>query len=303
MKKFRWVLLALVVIALGGGWWFFNSHRGSSSQQVTAPTPKSTIHLVAIGDSLTYGVGDQKNNGGYVGQIKKRLEKHLNNTVKTSNYGVSGDRSDQILKRIKKQKQIRTDLKQADVIVMTVGGNDLLQTLEKELLTNSNTALTKDIDQAGQTYEGKLKQLFSAVRKENASAPIFVFSIYDPVYTYFPKVKAINNSITKWNKLTKATLAGYGPAYFVDINHLLSYGQYTTAASRKKLATQSAAANSESISQSEVIKIMDGKGKNLNKYISTDDNFHPNHAGYRLMTNALYKAMLNHDSFMYQGGN
>lgn len=302
MKRKLWLLVVVIVllVAGGGGYYYYSQHSQTKQSEAATQTPKSTIHLVALGDSLTYGVGDQAKNGGYVGLIQKKLEKHLNNTVKASNYGVSGDRSDQILARLNKQSQIQEDLKNADVIVMTVGGNDLLQTLEKQLFNNSQSKLDSAIDSAGETYQAKLKKLFSAVRKQNPDAPIFVFSIYDPVYTYFPKVTTITDSISKWNQITQETLADYGPSYFVDINHLLSYGQYKTAAQREKLAQQSASANSESISQSQVIKIMDGEGTNLNKYISTDDNFHPNHAGYKLMTNALYQMMLKHDSFMYE---
>ncbi|WP_251546714.1 SGNH/GDSL hydrolase family protein [Limosilactobacillus caecicola] len=302
-KAVRWLLVLIVILCCAGGAWYGYQHWGGSSSTANhQPTRvlKKKVRLVAIGDSLTYGQGDEDKKGGYVSLIKSRLQNKFHNQVTTVNYGVSGDRSDQILKRINQQSQIRKDLKHADVIVMTVGGNDLMQTFQKDLTTNSTKTLSKDINRAGKTYQTKLKKLFKTIRQENSTAPIFVMSIYNPVYTYFPQVENINNSISKWNQLTKQTLASYGPSYFVDINHLMSYGQYKTAAQRRKLIRSSEKANDGQTSQKELISIMNQRNKNLNKYISTDDNFHPNHLGYQQMTRKLYRVMLKHDSFEYQ---
>ena len=298
------IITSLVIVCLLVGGWFgwrsyYHQHQSSTRPQTTRVV-KKRVHLVAIGDSLTYGQGDEDKNGGYVGIIKPRLQKKFHNQVTTVNYGVSGDRYDQIIDRINQQATIRQHLHQADVIVMTVGGNDLMQSLQNNLTTNSTKSLNRDINKAGNTYQKKLQRLFSTVRKQNKTAPIFVMSIYNPVYTYFPQVNSINNSINKWNRITKTTLQGYGPAYFVDINHLMSYGQYKTKRQRQQLIKSSEKANSGQTSQKQLVSIMNDRDKNLNKYISTDDNFHPNHLGYRQMTQRLFKAMVKHDGFEYQ---
>ena len=121
-KKVWWGAVFLLLVGLASlSIWRIMPENKERSQPVRVP--KTTLRLVAIGDSLTYGVGDQANDGGYVGQIKARLQQHLPKTkVATSNYGVSGDRSDQILKRLQSQSQMQVDLRKADVIVMTVGG-------------------------------------------------------------------------------------------------------------------------------------------------------------------------------------
>lgn len=305
-KTIRWLCsLVLILIVIVGGWWVLRETGIISPHQTSNQSTevvKKKIHLVAVGDSLTYGQGDQKNNGGYVGLIKPKLEKKYHNTVTTVNYGVSGDRSDQILKRINEQSAIRKNLKNADVIVMTVGGNDLMQNLQKDLMVNSSQKFNQDINinKAGVTYQKKLRRLFTAVRQQNKRAPIFVFSIYNPVYVYFPQVDSINSAILKWNRLTKTTLTNYRPAYFVDINHLMSYGQYRTSTQRRQLITDSEKTNSSNVSQKQIISIMHHRKQNLNHYISTDDNFHPNHTGYQHMTDKLYKSMIKHDHFEYE---
>lgn len=303
-KKGLLLLIGIVLVVAGGSsYWYHQQHSAPTTVQQTSQKTrvlKRRVTLVAIGDSLTHGQGDDKNEQGYVGRIKNKLQKHYHNRVTTYNYGVTGDRSDQMLKRLNEQPEMRANLKKADVIVMTVGGNDLMQKLESNLLSNSTNKIESNIEQAGTTYQQKLNELLTAVRKQNATAPIFMYSIYDPVYTYFPDVSVINESVAKWNQITQQTVAQYGPSYFVDINHLMSYGQYKTVKQRQKLSQQAHQANSDQVTQKQVIAIMNNDTHNLNNYISTEDNFHPNSKGYDQMTNALYKVMLQHDDWEYQ---
>lgn len=69
---------------------------------------KEVIHYTAIGDSLTEGIGDLTNSGGFVPIVADDLKEHYNlNGVQTDNFGKNGDRSDQILKRIKEKPEIQ----------------------------------------------------------------------------------------------------------------------------------------------------------------------------------------------------
>ena len=95
-------------------------------------------------------------------------------------------------------------------------------------------------------------------------------------------------------------MAKYQPATFVDVDYLLSYGQYTTREKRQQLAAQAQKTNDGQISQASVLAIMNNKDHNLNEYISTTDNFHPNHLGYTKMTDKLFNAMVHNNSFEYQ---
>lgn len=292
----------LVVLAAVIGWQTLHQPARSTSPRVARQpryVEKKKVDLVALGDSLTHGQGDEQKKGGYVGIIKGKIEHHYHQTtVKTVNYGVTGDRSDQILDRLRKQKQIRTDLKKADVITMTVGGNDLMQKLESDALA-SPKKITKDVNGSRDEYAEKLRQLFTAVRQQNPHAPIFVMSIYNPFYAYFPDANVIDTSITKWNQTTKQTMGHYHKMYFVNIDQLMSYGQYKTKKERQQLRQKEQAANQGKVSQARILAIMDQRDHNINNYISTDDNFHPNHRGYRQIANKLFRSMEHHDSWEY----
>lgn len=289
------------MLAISAGYWYYLDQRASPSAPVRRErVVKKHIKMVAIGDSLTYGQGDENHNGGYVGIIKKKIEKHYHTSVSTANYGVSGDRSDQILSRFNHQKKIRKDIRQADVITMTVGGNDLMQTLQNEVMDSKQKEINTAVNKAGQTYQQKLVRLLTAIRHENRTAPIFVVSIYNPVYAYFANVTVISRSVAQWNKITEQTVGQTDNAYFVNVNHLLSYGQYKTSKQRQKLIDDDQAKGDSNLSQKQVIAIQKHDKKNLNQYISPDDNFHPNHNGYEQIAKRLFASMQKHNAWVYQ---
>ena len=193
---------------------------------------------------------------------------------------------------------MRRDLRQANVITMTVGGNDLMQQLEANA-TASPRQVKNGVKSASHVYQGKLRKLFTAVRRQNPHAPIFVMSIYNPFYTYFPNVTTISDAISYWNQTTQQVMKRYPQMYFVDIDHLMSYGQYKTKASRAKLAAAENKANKGRANQQETIRVMNNRDRNLNAYISTDDNFHPNHTGYEHIAQQLFKVMKHHHNWEY----
>src|SRR5690625_2777462 len=57
------------------------------------------VDIVAIGDSLTQGVGDVTNEGGYIGILDKTIN-HQEKIVSFENFGKAGHRTDQLLKRL-----------------------------------------------------------------------------------------------------------------------------------------------------------------------------------------------------------
>ncbi|GAK47405.1 lipolytic protein G-D-S-L family protein [Secundilactobacillus oryzae JCM 18671] len=278
----------VVLAGIGGAFFAFNGHHS-----LTTSKPQH-INLVALGDSLTEGVGDEKKQGGYVSQIKSKLESKQNVKVSTANYGVAGNRSDQIEKRLKTQPKFQKTLKNADVIVMTVGGNDLFQRLQQEMFVSSTTTVKKDMSTALDTYQDKLTSLMTEIRKVNPKAPLFLYSIYNPVYVYFANVSLISQSVADYNEAAKKTAQADGHAYFVDINHDLSDGQYNTKAKRAKLVKQNKNVNGQGLNLARYNDVMSEQHKNSNIYISNDDHFHPNHKGYGIMTNHLYKVMMAH---------
>lgn len=106
-KKWLWLTGSVLVIALFVGAVFSIKYYQESKEV--------PIKLVAMGDSLTEGVGDEEKNGGYVGIIPDKLEEQPNvPSVDTSNYGVSGNKITQLEKRLETNKAFQQDVKKCE---------------------------------------------------------------------------------------------------------------------------------------------------------------------------------------------
>src|SRR5699024_2321593 len=86
---------------------------------------KNDIKSTAIGDSLTQGVGDEEDNGGYVGILEDTINKD-NDLVEIDNFGKRGNRTDQLIDRME-EPEIKESLEEADIILITIGANDIMQ--------------------------------------------------------------------------------------------------------------------------------------------------------------------------------
>ncbi|WP_125762657.1 SGNH/GDSL hydrolase family protein [Levilactobacillus mulengensis] len=293
------LLLVLIVLAALTYW-----HPGARTTHNTTTAPRSTkratVRVVALGDSLTEGVGDQEKDGGYTGRLKAMIHDKDQVKVVMHNFGKSGDRSDQIEKRLVNSQEQQTQLKKANAIVMTVGGNDLLQTLTKNVTINQQNKLNAHLDTAEGAYQQKLKHLLSTVRQYNGHAPIFLYSIYNPIYVYFADIQQVTNAVNDWNKATKKTATSFDDLYMVDINHALSVGQYKSIIQQAKLKHDAKKSNNGKISTASLQELIlaSNASDELNDYLSPADHFHPNAKGYRLMTRYAFKQMQAHQQWL-----
>lgn len=224
---------------------------------------KKSVHYVAVGDSLTEGVGDETKRGGFVPLVADSLQqKYELTSIEKDNYGVSGERSDQILKRVKKDSELRNSLSSADFITLTVGGNDLFQAFQKNLTAKN----AKQFDRPIKKYGDYVSDILSEMRELNPEAPIYVLGIYNPYYLNFPDIKAMQTVVDNWNDETESLTEKTKQCFFVPINDLLYKGIATKDSSE---ATSSSSAEVK------------------NDALYDEDNFHPNNLGYQLMATAV----------------
>lgn len=172
--------------------------------------------IVSIGDSLTQGVGDSRNHGGYLPYLQKQLETESNqNSVKMVNHGVKGNRSVQLLKQLNKE-EVREDIKKADSIVVTIGGNDIMKVF-KQNFTNLEMEQFKS---AKRKYEAVLDQILDKIRTYNKSAPIYFIGLYNPFSKNKDELYELDWIVSDWNKSGEKIVERYDSAYYIKIEDI-----------------------------------------------------------------------------------
>nr|WP_251009466.1 SGNH/GDSL hydrolase family protein [Bacillus sp. ISL-39] len=164
----------------GLGWtiqnqFFSNGASGviEEKKPVEDDTEKDGKVVVALGDSLTRGTGDDTGKG-YIGYLVDELEEKSKEKITIHNFGVKGYRSNQLLDQLK-QGEIQRKIQSADYILITIGGNDLFQ--------SGQTFLQMDEQQIAQAKKSYLKNLDSILKELttiNDSAVIFHIGLYNP---------------------------------------------------------------------------------------------------------------------------
>jgi len=217
------------------------------------------FNYVAVGDSLTEGVGDTTNQGGFVPLLSQAMTDTYNYQVTYSNYGISGNTSQQILSRMKKQEAIQKSLAKADMMTLTVGGNDVMAVIRKHLTQLSVSTFKKPAT----AYQKRLRQIIELARSENEDLPIYVLGIYNPFYLNFPEMTEMQEIIDNWNESTESVTGEYDNVYFVPINDQLYKG----------------------IDGEEGIVSTSGDQTTvINDALFSGDHFHPNNIGYQIMS-------------------
>lgn len=240
-----------------------------SNKDLKSALTQKRLNYVAIGDSLTEGVGDQTNQGGFIPLLSNAISEISDVNVVSQNFGVAGNTSTQIYKRMTKEKKIQSAIKKADVITITVGGNDVMKVIRTQL-----TKLTENsFEKPAQTYQKQLTEIFDFIRDNNPNAQVYVLGIYNPFYLNFPDITEMQDIINHWNQTTQETIAQQKQMYFVPINDLLYQG----------------------VNGSKGVTTSDGEVQTItNNALFEEDHFHPNNIGYQIMSDAVAEAYKEH---------
>lgn len=270
MKIIRSFLFTCLIVALGT-FIVFQGLNVMTDKTETVATKKSqtaleAIHLLAIGDSLTKGVGDSTKNGGYVPLIATKLEETRGiDNVTTKNYGVTGERSDEILERIEQQKEIQKEIKKADIIILTAGGNDLIETFKKEKLNINQKSFVKPEEK----YKKNLSTILKKITSQNPKAQIYVFGLYNPFEAVFPEITEMKSILRTWNDDTKK-IAEENKATYLSLSTIFNTSE-----------------------QSSISNLTNPSDKtDTSALLYEEDLFHPNNKGYQLIAEQLYRIIM-----------
>ncbi|MDG0813045.1 GDSL-type esterase/lipase family protein [Cohnella rhizosphaerae] len=185
-------LLCTALLLLGFGWALKDTWAPSSGLALPSPTqaPQQQsgewaslpeIKAIAIGDSLTRGVGDVAGKG-YVADSLAQLSKSMGKPAKLSgNLAVSGLEAaglDEMLDG----KAMRDAVAGADLVLLTIGGNDLFRSSQQ---TGGSISEGGGIDPELAKRRlpdtlARLEAVFTKLRAINPSVKIAYIALYNP---------------------------------------------------------------------------------------------------------------------------
>lgn len=162
----------------------FPSKQGAiAPEEETKPAPyinNNKINIVALGDSLSEGVGDNTARG-YVRSVKEKLEKATGKpTFVLNNFAISGYRTAQLLDRLNAQKQVTEAIGEADLVLLTIGGNDIFEG-GKGIFDNASQGF--NVQAAVERMPdalNRLEQIFQKISPAAKNAKIMYVGLYHP---------------------------------------------------------------------------------------------------------------------------
>lgn len=180
MKKVVSVFLSFVIIALS-----FSAASYADGEK---------LNYVVIGDSIALGFGIYNNDEASYGRIVANT-----NGYNYSNYAINGWRTMDLKEQIK-EENVKNDLINADIISLSIGGNDYLQQNLPVLFVDVVSKEFEYIDDIEEIFRENFAEIIATIREYNPDATILVQTLYNPRFDllrsfYGIAVERINRSI------------------------------------------------------------------------------------------------------------
>jgi len=164
---------------------------------MSGETVSSADVYFALGDSLTAGTG-AADGQGFVPLLHRTLERKVGRDIELRTSGIVGARSDEIWHKLSCDRNQQQWIRQAKIISITAGGNDLMQAAVPFYTEGKSSHLT----QALRTFVASLKQMIAFIHalKQSSSDPylLLVIGLYNPL----PYIPIAGQWVRKFNKYT-----------------------------------------------------------------------------------------------------
>jgi len=192
-KKFRFLassVLALQLLVPVGA-------NAEERKDLIAPSWVTQVDYVALGDSLAHGMNEVGIIGlGYADFVAQALQKEGLITSYNKGFAYTGYTTKNVLEDLQndvekpvvgfgypnEQVKLRTSIKEAEIITLTAGANDLIPILKESQTTGINAVA---ILKASQDAVKNITAILAEIKKLNPNAQVYVMGYYNsfPYYS------------------------------------------------------------------------------------------------------------------------
>ncbi|MFT8319149.1 MAG: GDSL-type esterase/lipase family protein [Sporolactobacillus sp.] len=135
---------------------------------------------VALGDSLTVGIGSTLFQPNFVKLYQQSLERYFTQPVQRISFAKNGAVTRQILENLQ-QPETAAAVHNASFITLTAGGNDLLHAGKNWLKTGDRATLNQAIQECVATIETILRTIFDIHMDNPQPFCVRVLNLYNPM--------------------------------------------------------------------------------------------------------------------------
>ncbi|MBE0335781.1 GDSL-type esterase/lipase family protein [Paenibacillus sp. 23TSA30-6] len=175
------------------------ANSGSSQIQnaPSAATQAGEFRVAAIGDSLAKGTGDDSGSGFVRRSVTLLNDQEGHKAQLINNLGINGLTTQGLLTKLD-EPGVAYVLKKANVIIVSIGGNDLFQGAQAAQ-TGKEPPTLNGLRKALPDAAKRLQKVLTKVGKINPKAKIIYVGLYNP-FSDLPEMKIPGNLVvTEWN--------------------------------------------------------------------------------------------------------
>ncbi len=196
------------------------------------------INYLVLGDSIGYGSGIMNPNNACYGRIIADT-----NGFNYENEAIPGHTTENLIDRLAK-KNVVEKVKKADIISLSIGGNDFLMSNILGLLYDSMIEKDyREFTKIGNSYYSDLSMVISTIRSFNSDVVILMQTLYNPQSghvrnTYQVGADNINDAIRRYNKKYpgKIVIVDVGAALGSDMKNYATDGIHPSAYGNENIA-------------------------------------------------------------------
>lgn len=186
-------LIAVAVFAYGFATYLLG-HRGSPVDFIpsttTAALAPAVVAPVILGDSLARGAGDERGLG-IPGRLDAELTRRNVPSRRTYNLGVNGARTTDLLRQLESEN-VQQILRDANVIIVSIGGNDLWGG------NDWRNAAPGDAASKMTDVLTRIQKVVERIRAVSPRARIFFIGLYNP-FVATPEGAQLTSLVNRWN--------------------------------------------------------------------------------------------------------